>query len=211
MKTIKEHAEGFRKSLTAKGFHKKDVSLSVAIFTHLATLDTLLFPAKPARIEMCRVQHRGGFDAQYSKPGGGHREHFAIFVPGLHESWQRSVCELPCDGRSKMTMSRFALIIAVHELRHRLQFRLKGLRKFNAWNYTKASSSFVRRVGRFVQLVVRHERKKMRKDGWPASFIRRRTNTDEFDALVIEYVLTHHPRRIRSRKRILKLLRTEAC
>lgn len=219
--SLKDQVDKFRKSFTRQGLDKDDIDIALDLFAVLASLDQALFPGNIAGIEMCLVPSRKKFYAQYCKPVKGRRkEHYTIFVPGQHDLWKedskivfieengRRVTVRPAEERRKLTRKEFAVTTAVHEVRHRLQFRYgRRLKKFNAWTWKQAKHPLLRKLGKFVYHLNDEQRRLMIRDGIRKQFARKRTNSEEFDSILVEYLVLHRLPGIRSRDDILKLLK----
>jgi hypothetical protein len=203
--SLKDHIDRFRKSFIEKGLQTNDIEIALKVFAVLAQLDMTLFPGNLAGIQLCLVPSKRKFFAQYCKPAKNRRsDHYTIFVPGLYNHWQGDskivfidekdgeVVIMSDEQRRKLTADEFAITLAVHEVRHRLQFQYgRRLDKFNAWTWKYANEPLLYKLGKFVYHLNVAQRRIMIRDGFPKKFARERTNSEEFDSMVIEYLVLH--------------------
>ena len=106
--------------------------------------------------------------------------------------------------RKDRTRNEVLLLIAAHEVRHRMQAKLSGFRMFSA--DSKGGDPFLRRIIRLVEACFANTRQAMKRDGKTAAFIELRTNAEEFDSNVIEELLLHRMSDAMSRSEFAKIL-----
>lgn len=219
--SLKDQINKFRNIFTEKGLRAEDIDIALKVFAALVQLDKALFPGNLAGIQLCLVPHRKGFFAQYCKPIRGRRkEHYTIFVPGLHKHWKEDsarvfieekagqVVRKPDEEHRKLTAEEFAITVAVHEVRHRLQFQFgKRLEKFNAWTWKRANDPLLHKLGKFIYYLNVAQRRIMIQDGASRQFARKRTNSEEFDSKLVEYLVLHRLSRIQNFDDLLVLMK----
>ena len=177
--------------------------------------DSQMFPGSKCGVDLCVVKNRNGYHAQYCHPRRNARESYTIFIPGLKKSLEESkitaifrergqeIIPIPEAEQVDLSLRNKIVVVAAHEVRHRMQFCLgRKIKPFNPWTYRFARSKLLRQIGKFVHLLMKHQRVCMRRDRVKASHIRKCTNSIEFDSNVIELLAIQRLRQIKKRSNV---------
>ena len=190
MSTLKK----IKRILKEKGVEEENIKMGLAIMMRLEVLDGMVFPENPATIKLVVKRHRFGFLAAHIYPNQKTNERYSIYLDGLASSLKEEkgvgssfvVGDAGSHARYlKPTWEELLMSIAVHEVRHRFQYDYP-LKKFSPKSANLTEEEPLKSIIKFNELSFRKKRKNYLGENRSKTFIKDRTNGEEFDARVIE-------------------------
>jgi hypothetical protein len=105
-------------ALIALGMSRKDSAVAAHLAVLIRDLDALVFPMRPADVRCLAKAHSKGFIAGYDDESLP-QERYIVYAEGIYRQFKEDALALGVSLLARITA------VAVHEVRHRLQFWLK--------------------------------------------------------------------------------------
>lgn len=186
-------------------FKKDDLDSAISFAWYLSNLDSAVFPNEPATVLIEGVNKNSKSTASYHSPAIDGREFYRIYVTGMADDLAQKRDKrrifVKEDGHYRWplkkedpahTNEQLNFGIALHEIRHRIQFHHRNqLKLFKSASQTNDELLSV--VLRLVSEQFSKMPESLRAKGRDEQYIKRRTAPTEFDAQVIEDYAYNQP------------------
>ncbi|MFA5767236.1 MAG: hypothetical protein WC919_04905 [Candidatus Paceibacterota bacterium] len=210
--------------LREKGAGNRDIGMALRVMVAISALDELVFSKKErGMINIIPAsKHPHKYPVAYHRGDKESEECYLIFVNGIadylkeEKSKKRVIIKNGRPGnRAKLVKNSWDEMffrVAAHEVRHRLQNKLK-IRKFTPKSAEIIDDRILKWTIEFYTVEFEERKKIYERDGESEDYIRDRMKPREFDASVIESFVISKIRgnggKISLNKKIASLIKTE--
>ena len=159
-------------------------------------LDRAIFRENPAAFNFGLKENQYGLFVGFIQPRKGEKERsYQIEVKnlaGIMEKEVNMINPLFTRGGQLQDVRRYLpdLAIAAHEVRHRVQHDRK-VRRFSPESAKLVKNKILQSIIKFQEMVFKEDEKIYRRDKKPERFIKDRLGPKEFDAKVIERLISN--------------------
>jgi len=217
----KSNLQGMKSQLLENHKIKEDdVDIAIKLMACIIFFNNLFFRSINTFFGFIVHRNKFGFFAQYVKRTKKEKDGYIVYTNGLSDLLEKKGALVVFTKKGKIiklaglkkerrhSLEESLIGIAAHEVRHRLQhYRLiKQLRKKDI---PIAKNKRLARVMKFVDLLLKGNRKIWRKEGKPEWFIEKQTKTREFDAKIIGEIVKNRIHYGCTLKQIYKVILTQ--
>jgi hypothetical protein len=178
---------------------KNDLALAISLAWHLSNLDAIIFPNNSAIIIFESVNPKSRSTILYHSPAIDGKEFYKIFIAGMSHDLDLKMNkrrifvredssykwplreEDPVPNKEQLNFG-----IALHEIRHRMQYNLRGTLKLFGPDSKVSNNQLLNVVLKLNKEQFRKMPESLRNKGRDNRYIEKRTAITEFDAQVIE-------------------------
>ncbi len=188
MSTLKN----FKEFLKDKGVIEEDIEMSAKIAKRIKVLDNIIFPKKPAHIDLSIIKSDFGHLVAYF-PG---EAQYIIYLDGIAEVFERMQKikrfwlysnNFLQYGLNIPTLEELLISIASHEIRHRIQYQF-SVKKFSSESINDIKDNYLKAIVEFIALAFEKKYQSCIKKHKTEEYINDRINNNEFDAEVVEFL-----------------------